>query len=351
MRGEWKKRAAVLAALAAAGILVLWYAKGEGRMEKFKWIPTECAPRKYPVKIIEGDFIFKNGRSIYIPDGKLMSNGWGETGSAHVVGEDFKPIPVKMEICWFSYTEDKFYAGSFDLPYRKILNLFREGFTESHTKEKTTYNGIIAGMAPGGEISLWVVGAGTTVEVASFQAREADIDWKRVLDNPDTSRQDYIRSVLLEDEDFSEEELASLKKTGVPQGLFKNKYRERYDWKHRVVGAPKIFFVTFDMFNGERLPESSGLLESAVFPDRAVPKSAAVGWFDSAGRKLTQEIHFDETEIFEAFHKFQEMNPGGTYEMELQISSASTLIWAFLEDETHRVEFEKTTLDTRYVYD
>ncbi|MCP3873094.1 MAG: DUF2931 family protein, partial [Desulfobacteraceae bacterium] len=89
-------------------------------MKKFEWLPTECAPKNYPMKIVRGDFIFKNKNSIYIPDGRFIMDGWGEVGSIDIVGEDFKPLPVRLRILWFSYTEDKFYAGDFDLPYEKI---------------------------------------------------------------------------------------------------------------------------------------------------------------------------------------------------------------------------------------
>src|SRR5438046_1377285 len=97
-------------------------------MDKYKWLPTECAPKRYPMTILRGDLIFKNGGSIYIPEGKILYNGWGETGSTHLAGDAFKPVPYKLSITWFSYTEDKFYQGIVDLPYDTISKLFEDGF-------------------------------------------------------------------------------------------------------------------------------------------------------------------------------------------------------------------------------
>ena len=95
-------------------------AKGEFIMNKYGWLPTESSYEKYPMSIIAGDLVFSDGTSIYIPSSKIIENGWGELGSTHVVGERLKPLPVKIEISWFSYTEDKFYSGVFSLPYEKI---------------------------------------------------------------------------------------------------------------------------------------------------------------------------------------------------------------------------------------
>ena len=190
---------------------------------RFEWLPTECAPKKYPMKIVQGDLIFENGRAAYIPSGKILDNGWGKQGSIHIVGDSFKPVPVKMEIVWFSYTENKFYGGSFDLPHKKMFELFHEGFFMPSTGQKTTYSTIMVGVAPRGEISVWL-GMGIVVEVASFQAEEIDFDWKRVLNNPDVSREEYIQEILKNR--LNEKELAILEKEGPPKGQWKNIYRK-----------------------------------------------------------------------------------------------------------------------------
>ncbi len=110
---------------------------GKNTMSKYEWMPTESAEKEFPMQIVQGEFYFKNGDSIYIPDGRVIENGLGELGSIHIVGDDFKPLPNKLVIKWFSYIENKFYAGEFDLAYDKIKQLFDEGLVSRKWK---TYN-------------------------------------------------------------------------------------------------------------------------------------------------------------------------------------------------------------------
>lgn len=61
---------------------------------------------------------------------------------------------------FFSLTENQFYKGEFDLPYEKILALFRE----SLEVDKIPFRKIMVGVAPGGAVSVWLTG-GKTKEV------------------------------------------------------------------------------------------------------------------------------------------------------------------------------------------
>ncbi len=60
---------------------------------------------------------------------------------------DFKALPDRLDIRFFSYAENKMYQGSFDLPYEKILALFKAGVAKD--KETPTFQKLIAGIAPG----------------------------------------------------------------------------------------------------------------------------------------------------------------------------------------------------------
>src|SRR5690625_5873636 len=85
----------------------------------------------------------------------IHKKGLGVMFSSHIVGPDLKPLPDKLHIKYFSYLEDQFYEGNFDLPYEKILFLFREG---SKDKDNTEYNRIMVGVAPGGSVAVWLQG-------------------------------------------------------------------------------------------------------------------------------------------------------------------------------------------------
>ncbi|MDO6811339.1 DUF2931 family protein, partial [Zobellia galactanivorans] len=131
-------------------------------MKTFEWRPTECAPEHYPIGIYQGGFITEDDDYFMIPNGGVVSNGWGNSGSTWVTGPDFKPVPNKLKIIWISYTENQFYFGDFNLPTDKITELFEKGYINEHGKHKT-YNNLIVCLAPGGAVSVFIMGAGTSI--------------------------------------------------------------------------------------------------------------------------------------------------------------------------------------------
>ena len=296
------KRLAILAACLVAAIaltalvasIMLVRVQGNDAMEEFAWLPTECAPRGYPMEIVRGDLVFADGSSVYIPDKKVFHNGWGEIGSTHIVGAETRPVPVTLDLTWFSYTEDKFYAGVFALPQEAILAQFKRGIEGPATGGKTTYDRIIVGMAPGGHVSVWLEGQGVALEVAGFTASAADVSWTALLDNDEVSRPEYVRMVLKEA--LGVAGLASL--VPAPKGLWE-RYRRRYPWRIEVVGAaPTTAWIK--SFNGEREYVQSGKGRQRR-ELRAVPREIKLNWRQAAGRKRTATLELDEAQVFSAF--------------------------------------------------
>jgi len=67
-------------------------------MNKYDWLPSESAHESFPMRIVKGDLILKDGTSIYLPDRRIVYNGWGVVGSTHIVGETLKALPEKIDI-------------------------------------------------------------------------------------------------------------------------------------------------------------------------------------------------------------------------------------------------------------
>jgi len=109
------------------------------------------------MKIISGTFYYHNKKGgLYIPDASSLNAGLQTIGSTHVVGEDFKALPDRLDIRFFSYAENKMYYGSFDLPYEKILTIFKTGVEAD--KETSTFRYLIADIAPSGTVAVWASG-------------------------------------------------------------------------------------------------------------------------------------------------------------------------------------------------
>jgi len=208
---------------------------------KFIWLATESAPEHYPMEIIQGTFYYQGQDSgLYIPHGGTLRSGWGEGISNHHVVDEPISLPDRIEIIFFSYAEKQFYRGQFDLPYEKILSLFRDGtdnpMIHPNGQTRPIYSEMMVGIAPGGAVSVWVSGY-RVIEVFFGQAEKIELDPGQAFSLPFKDKQaadEYIEEGLIEA--LRPEELESLRKNGIPFGLWA-RYRKLYDWSP-TTGVP-----------------------------------------------------------------------------------------------------------------
>ena len=114
---------------------------------KYEWFASGNAPLLYPTTLFFGDFIFSDGKKLYIPESIPFAATWGESVSMHILNENLFPAPTAIDIIWLSLVENQFYSLEADLPKEKIESLLAE---IDENKKKQKYNFIIAGMAPYG---------------------------------------------------------------------------------------------------------------------------------------------------------------------------------------------------------
>ena len=94
--------------------------------KKYEWLVLTAADDGYPMEIIYGELTDPIGRGGNIPTGQLLrSRLFGDAGMM-IVGDEFRPLPHKMKIKWFSYAENKFFKGEFDLDHKYIEAIFEQ---------------------------------------------------------------------------------------------------------------------------------------------------------------------------------------------------------------------------------
>ncbi len=275
--------------------------------EKFEWLPTESAPSLYPMNIYMGNLYFEDGGSVYIPCSGSAHNGWGNDGSTHTQGEDLKPVPVKLEVTWASYTENKFYTGSWDLPKEKMLKLFQEGVVNYDTKKKETYNQIIVGCAPGGVVVVWMYGAGNQFEIGRYQAHETHIAMSDyVPGNPTANQKEHFAALAKLSPDLEE---IRKQKGGIEYGLWDD-YRKKYTWRTHIEISNHTFENTsLHMFNGEMEDIFDEPLKKNEFKERAVPKYLSFMLKDIKGKRTVFSLDLDEEEIMGLFKQAEANKP------------------------------------------
>ncbi|WP_165749823.1 DUF2931 family protein [Cellulophaga sp. Z1A5H] len=308
-------------------------------MNKFEWRPTECAPEHYPVTIYQGEFATEEDDYFEIPKGGVISQGWGMYGSTWITGPDFKSIPIKLRIIWISYTENQFYYGDFDLPKEKITALFQQGFV-SRRGNRETYSNLTVGLAPGGAVSVWMMGAGNHVEVGHYQATKTNVAMKDFAPYASMNREEYVNDVQ---KHFSEETKNNLAKEGIPIGKW-TAYRKSYNWKptfkHKDGGVLVDFLNKFyngDLYNVRA--DNPILQEFRVSPPT---QRISFDWDDKTKTRYTGVINFDEKEIWNAFEKMYE-NPKNTQaELLLEVDKYNSSIRIALKSENDTIPIEKS---------
>jgi hypothetical protein len=314
--------------------------------EKFEWLPTESAPLLYPMNIYKGNLYFEDGGSVYIPCSISAHNGWGNDGSTHTQGEDLKPVPVKLEITWASFAENKFYTGSWTLPKEKMLKLFQEGVVNYDTRKRETYKQILVGCAPGGIVVVWMYGAGNQVEIGRYQARETRVAMSDyVPSNPTATQKDFFK---LMDELSPELEEMRNKKRGIEYGLW-DSYRKKYNWRTRIEIPNHTFDdAVLDMFNGEREDIFDEPLKKNEFKERAVPKLLDFIVADSKGKRTIWEFKYlDEEEIMGLF---RQADPNKPIEIILRMKEDFSNRSLIFKQGDKEVPIKKVDLDNMWEY-
>lgn len=248
--------------------------------KKYEWSADVCAPKEYPVEVYTG----AAGGYFFSQMGGFSNSGWG----GGIGDNDIKaPLPDKLDMTWLSYVDNKFYSGEWELPTEKIQKLFDEGFHSRPGSELKidNYSIIKIGLAPKGMVVVWVMGAGHQVEVARFQAHETIIDPKLITkDEEYMFRDGYAKRALTYDGTISKNVREQIKQYGYPSPEAYESYREKYNWKPKVIlpEGSKITSMYIKMCNGEMEDPYDLPIDQK---NRAIPFSFQIYWSIGSGKQ------------------------------------------------------------------
>ncbi len=315
----------------------------QNTMKKFEWRPTANAPKYYAAEIIDGNFYMEDGSSIYIPKGHTLMTGWGKTGAAHIVGDDFKPVPYKFDIKWVSYLEEKFYGGTFELPKKKLTQLFEEGYINSQNKKEFP-DSIVIGLAPGGVIVVWLYGSFTT-EIARYQASEIKMTIEEFKPYATRTLDDYLK--VIKSNIIEEDIKGAIDVNNIPFGLW-DTYRKKYIWAPKINfkadGNPKLKTILVNSYNGEFFNTYGENPFITKMVERAIPSKIVMNWNDSNGNGYGAKVFFNEEEIFKVFDAVYKQEKRNEGILILEVDKYNSNIKVFLESDIERIELKKTII-------
>lgn len=139
--------------------------------DKFEWNAGISAPKNY---IAGGPFVeyFYKGKSVAgTSSGVGINPGWGTTSGGYTGGDKFKPIPDSLSVSWRCGSDLVGYKTSFKLPEEKMKEFFEKNIKNADGSTDS-YRTIVTGMAPGGNVSVWIKGGNQTVEIIKSKAKK-----------------------------------------------------------------------------------------------------------------------------------------------------------------------------------
>jgi len=311
--------------------------------EKYAWDATDSAPEHYPLQIIQGTFYYhgESDKGLYIPSGGTLHDGWGEAVSSHVVGDRFKPLPDRMKIAFISFAEKQFYLGEFALPYEKIESLFRDGVEHPYTLPNghsfPMYSRIMAGVAPGGAVAVWVTGK-RTKEVFFGQAKKVSLNPGSAFGVSFENKADADAFIAKQvTNSLSPDEVESLKKNGIPFGIWE-RYRKIYHWRPVFKDGHYPKDIDIGFLNGEAIAEwTSWKNDDRQSPLPAPGYASFMTSFND--HKVLFTVTFDDAEIMSAFEKLGA--DGKKVYLEFEPSMPRTDIRIRLYNDKESIELKK----------
>ncbi len=268
----------------------------------FEWVASESATELYPTKIVQGIFYYRGSEmGVFIPSGGTYEGEWGKFISTHVGGDDVRELPDRMSILYYSLAEKQFYKGTFNLPYDKILALFREGVAAD--KKRPWFRRIMVGTAPGGAVAVWVTGS-RTKEVFFGQAEKYDLRYGQAIGVKfkDVADEAEFTDGLLSDI-LKPEQIAAIKRDGIPFGKWA-RFRKLYRWTLVTAGGLPLTVkaMRLKFLNGENIEVNFPFEKEFSISFNPVPRRFLLSPIIN-NLNYPYVFHFDEYEIMEVFEK------------------------------------------------
>ncbi len=266
---------------------------------------------------------------------------WGVGGPGIGGEERTTTLPKTLHMSYYDYIEDQFYVLDAELDQRRIYELFKQKSLNLDYRGKehiaARYNALVIGVAPQGNIMVWVGEAygREQVELASYRATlRSDITVAAYnARNPTfkihTPRLDYLSKSL------KPETVAKITSGLRPNAnYYMRRQRIMYPWRYSMSGNAKLVEYNDRLGNTER---------STVWPYelaakqqlprlRGAPREAQLFFNDKDGKRHSVYIEFfthfrvsTEPYLEPVWAALEKMFPGRTLEKNMDLPSEADM--------------------------
>lgn len=313
----------------------------EEKMKKYEWRENVTTPEAYPAYLVSGKFDLEDGSKLRMFSFERSVLGdWGSSPYIAIVGEENKHLPTLLDIRWLSYVENQFYHAQCPLPTKKIQALFEQGYSEPWWAGERRYRVITVGVAPGGNLSVWLVGGKASVLLAACKGIAIDLTLEEVGLDWAKDRQE-----VLDVQASNYDERDGIQAFGTAVDLKKwDRYNKRLKWQPKLKGAPQGAFLGMRTYSAESYLFGVEKSPGQNLETHSVPKQFLL-YIEKNKQRYIALVKFNEEEVFAAFNRFEKLSKGDSFELELHISETLRGLAVWLSYKEHIYVFEKVYFD------
>jgi len=301
------------------------------QVKRYEWYASGNAPDLYPTELFFGDFIFSDGKRLYIPKSIPFQASWGRVGGTAILDNNLFPAPATIDIIWLSLAENQFYSLEAALPREKIDSLLAE--IDEKNKEPI-YGYITVGMAPYGGLAVWLSGNGITTEVAWLQAEPTDVEMKDFAPGGTFTQKEYVDTYFKS----CKEAYENFKKNGLPDRMLYERYMQKFNYciTPKFEDEKAVFEgIELYYYNGELNTTNSGEHTSNVM--RAKPYKIVLNW-SIGNTQYGGYFWTDEKKIIETFSNFYNNDAQKEGNLIIEIGESNEQFKFFLQNDSTIVE-------------
>lgn len=324
------------------------------KFERFEYGLKLSTPEGYPIKLLSSSFKPNEKGSDYFSDyldNGIYSENWGigTNKSYSEKGSEMGGfvLPDSIEMYWYSILEKKYYHLNTKINKDKITQYFRKGYEyyfsrESDKINNSTYDEIVVGIAPGGDVVIWVSSFPNTKEIEVFKATE--IKKESLKDENYVVSEKEIIEVLNDTctcEDNTQFRKIVHQNIPIPYGKWTNKYRKQYNWKIAVndFGQTKPE-MKFYFFNAEKYSLIKDNFNEMKYQKNVLPEFLNYQ-FSKNNKDYETLIKFDEDEVSNHFEKLTLQNPDEPLELIVNINEKLDKVSIQLSSKYESIYFKK----------
>jgi hypothetical protein len=279
--------------------------------DKFELTAGPCAAEGYFMTIHGGAFVGADGSVLPVPAGQTLEGDWAESGTVSDEGADQpRPAPERLKLLWFSYAENKFYEGDFQLPQARIQTLLQQGYWNTRENQLGTYNELVVCVLPKGAVVVWLAG-GNQVLVGRFQGHGTQGNFQQYYGQAD--RATMVKETQQEMPDKVQEEIAS----GTISTKQWEAYLKTYPWQVAfnmpvtLYSSYNVQYVSGEYSNYPLTRDLAAYNQVLLTPvPKPVPTACYLHLAAEHGAHYQVRVKvFDEAETMTAFQALQAASP------------------------------------------